>query len=449
MFFDDKIETITNSFNFITQLEENQTEYIFVKNKTFEKYIHLDKITAKNISFQNCIFKEHFQISKFFDSNLYLEFCSFNSSFSCSSENIISNFTIQDCTFENIYFYEGNFISCYWNIYRCKQLIIFKGYFKELVISSEKQKEVCIDKVLIEANGNILFKGGYDNKKQTIVKINEITISNYINDSIVAFQNIYLNKLFIHNYFCKNGIKLINIQPLFKKGWILKITNSNIGKSEVFNIDFCKIRHFQVRNSQFSQTQISNIKTPENLKKILFNEINSNKILEFIGLFIYNPKKRKFYTELKEKLAQIKTIYINDSVNFSKYHSLELLAYNKSLNWSNFTVKLIIILSYLTSNFGQSISKPIISLLIVQLVMFYLMIDYGFFKDTLVISFSNANFEGLKLGFEQFLFYLNPFRKFENHFSIDLKFIIIDLIMRIWSSYMIYNFIRASRRFIK
>jgi len=122
-------------------------------------------------------------------------------------------------------------------------------------------------------------------------------------------------------------------------------------------------------------------------------------------------------------------------------------AYNKCLSWkSDFGTKLILRLSYLTSNYGQSIFLPLVWLIVGHFLFFSVGLILGGYLP-LHISYSNPTSEGFKRAFEYFFIYINPVRKAET--SLSGYLIVLDIIMRIWSSYMIYNIIRASRRFIK
>lgn len=122
-------------------------------------------------------------------------------------------------------------------------------------------------------------------------------------------------------------------------------------------------------------------------------------------------------------------------------------AHDRSLSWKNsFWTKLVIKASSWTSAFGQSVDRPIVFLFVGHFIFFMILLVYGFFMP-LHISFSHPNFEGFWLGVNNYFRLINPLRGIDYSFKGGL--IIIDLAMRIWSSYMIYNIIRATRRFIR
>lgn len=124
-----------------------------------------------------------------------------------------------------------------------------------------------------------------------------------------------------------------------------------------------------------------------------------------------------------------------------------MISYEKSIGlekdpWT----KMILQMSHCFSDFGQSLSRPFVGLISGHLILFIMLILSGHYEN-LSINFSSGNSEGFRMAFEQYFKLINPLRRAENTF--DGYTIIIDVLMRIWSSYMIYNLIRATRRFIK
>jgi hypothetical protein len=156
----------------------------------------------------------------------------------------------------------------------------------------------------------------------------------------------------------------------------------------------------------------------------------------------YFLKNREIYRQLKYALSKQ-----GDIVNEQKFHTQEMLVYDRSLLFrKDFWTKLIIKLSYCFSDFGQSFLKPLLWLLIGHWLLFMVLIQSNNYND-LLISFSNPTWAGFELGIERYFQLINPLRKTETGFSGSR--IILDLAMRVWASYMIYNLVRATRRFIK
>lgn len=89
--------------------------------------------------------------------------------------------------------------------------------------------------------------------------------------------------------------------------------------------------------------------------------------------------------------------------------------------------------------------KPLLWLLVGHYIFFIVaFLLNGFYP--LHISLFQANASDFQEAFTIYFVYINPFRRLE--ISLPGYLILLDLLMRVWSSYMIYNLIRASRRFI-
>lgn len=123
-----------------------------------------------------------------------------------------------------------------------------------------------------------------------------------------------------------------------------------------------------------------------------------------------------------------------------------MIAFKRSLNWElNLGTYLVILFSEVFSNFGQSIKRPLFGLLLGHLILFIFLLQNGFF-DHLIINEIAINYSPVT-AFEYYFKLINPLRR--NEIPITGYLAIIDIIMRIWSSYMIFNLVRATRRFIK
>lgn len=167
--------------------------------------------------------------------------------------------------------------------------------------------------------------------------------------------------------------------------------------------------------------------------------IKTAKLRTEIDVSAYYAKQREIYRQLKYAMNRQ-----GDLINEQRFHALEMDVYDKSLLWSTSRwTKMILKLSRWTSDYGQSVIKPIVWLLVVHFVLFSILVAFSYFPE---LHFSiSPNWQGMKDGWNYYFETINPFRKVESGSS----FVFIDLLMRIWSSYMTYNFIRASRRLIK
>lgn len=121
--------------------------------------------------------------------------------------------------------------------------------------------------------------------------------------------------------------------------------------------------------------------------------------------------------------------------------------YNKSLVWSlkSFSTKLILTFSKWFSNYGLSLSRPIL-LILINILPFYLLIYNEKVLNVSAVSFSESSMKGFLNALGQFLYYINPLRKLET--NTDSLFLTLDLCIRIISSFSLYSMIRATRRFL-
>lgn len=148
---------------------------------------------------------------------------------------------------------------------------------------------------------------------------------------------------------------------------------------------------------------------------------------------------RNVYRQLK--LASSKQ---GDIVSEQFFHGKEMNAYYKSINWgTNLWTKAVLILSKVTSNFGQSFILPLLFLLLSSAICAFLVwVAMGSPKDEL---YMNSGY-----WVSEILRYANPLRKISEYHTHQCNYIYaIDTLSIVPSSYLIYNIIRATRRFVR
>ncbi|MEO8413031.1 MAG: hypothetical protein ABI472_05200 [Ginsengibacter sp.] len=173
------------------------------------------------------------------------------------------------------------------------------------------------------------------------------------------------------------------------------------------------------------------IKTRRTSKNLIFKETR----LQF-------SNKKDLFKQIKYALSKQ-----GDQINEKLFYNLEMTTHNKSLTLTikNFSTKFILGLSKATSNYGLSLKRPLI-LILTNCIPFYLLVIHGKIQGVHNVSFSETTSDVLWDAIAQFLYMLNPFRRFELNLSgSDLIF---DIWIRIISSYAIYNLVRVTRRFI-
>jgi len=398
---------------------------------------------SKKVSFEHCFCDDEFY---FFPGVEFKDEC-----------NII-HLTVQ----AQIYVKGGKFGKALWSIINEGTVKIAGGHFEELNIGywgGVHLRELTLDNR--KSSGFIKVSGEGS-------KIEFLLIFQSSKDLIISIEDISLNVLSIYRYRNDAGFRLTNIKPIvIERPSEITIAESYLGKAEFYSIDFRQFEFFSILNTHLTDTSFVNIgwkfnilalkgtmvgKTAdeealpskiEALSKDWFADTESgHPMREDSSVLQYFTNQRETYRQLKFALGKQ-----GDIINEQKFHTLEMIAYDKSLPLGkDFWTTLIIKFSYWFSDFGQSFTRPLRALLIGQLILMLLYICSGGVKDV-TLSFTDFNRTGLTISIGRYFYLVNPLRKIDD--NLPWMIVVIDLLMRIWSSYMVYNIIRATRRFIK
>lgn len=256
------------------------------------------------------------------------------------------------------------------------------------------------------------------------ITADNIKIVGYQMSASIVFEWTTVENLTIESFNNLNGLVFASLIPKSNAAEI-DINRCYLGKTEFYDVNLSKFKNIRIIDSHLIDCLFSGVQWKYNL-----NTTDGMKKSEMD--FEYYAENREVYRQLKYALSKQ-----GDTINEQKFHTQEMLAHYNSLSWaSDFWNKAIIWLSHTTSDFGQSIWWPIRALLSVHYMLFMLALGLRAFE---VNSFNDCVYH--------FFYLINPLHKSEDIFQGWT--IILDMLMRIWSSYMIYNIIRASRRFIK
>lgn len=448
----------------VSKFYDKDRKALFIKDKKFEDVINIDyELNTYDIIFDNCeferdlIFKERatveisitFQDCKFFCEALFL------------GGNFSKPITFNNCKVPNssISFKGGDFKSIRIDRGDVCRLEFFKGNFKEINVGAYGH-EMFIDEIFInytQVVGKIDFFRTVSFKfdvrgilnSESFLSISECLIQNFIiceftNNGRLRLSRLFCNfdKLKIYYYEEFKDI-LIRFKERFNKiSPTFFIENSVLNKSELFSIDFSDYTLVSIRESSLVDIIISNITWP---KKILYLPVPNSENLKSL-----NPKAVKSKSDFKlirENYRQIKYACSKqgDYIGEQYFHGLEMNAYNNSLSCKkDFWTKAILKFSHCTSNYGQSLLLPIVWITVFNGLLFWLMYISGGTKFS-SYDFSNSSNYFDTIG--EFLRLVNPLHK--NDPELKGISLCLDIILRISSSYFLYNIIRATRRFIK
>lgn len=360
----------------------------------------------------------------------------------------------RECCIEEIYFDPKTkldyvaFVDCVIGL----MAIVFGSIKFMDVEMSEKAKNLpVIHQLYINLDG---VSGQFIFKPQ--IEIKSLTLRGFLkNDTILQFINSKLSWVDIHGVTNQGLLKIQDCEADPNSTTAFLIETSDLGKAEFINLDLSAFTNviFQVVNltsSVFNNVQWPKfIQTPKNVfppgRSVSQVQNRIKRLSRYPETFGDTSWESQRETNRQLKHAMAKQ---GDTINEQHFHMLEMNAYAKTLKGTNKRgTRLILQLSNFTSSYGQSIWKPFWQLIVAQFILMLLAIAFHSFPD-LRFSYKHASWAGFNKAAYYFFYYINPL-----HRPIAEVFmgwtIIINLLMRIIASYMIYNFVRASRRFLK
>ncbi len=444
-----KNEEVSVEMNVLAEKAKHSAEVfgIEIKNKVLlESFAYTDKIP---IHFTECIFLNDFTLHQ----NEFTFDQRFTRCFFLKGIHLLDITQPNKITFLNCRLYGQSIIT---------------GEIEKISFLSTQVNEMIVGRCAInflELGGKDMAKAGKINfiddaviKKLLVANyaINELYFSSMAEDSTVF--NCRFNAILFQRIRNEKHLKLLNCGALFIKGKTSHFMSneSNLGKAEFFQFDFSSFDEVNFINSVLNDCLFVNTTWKNNITTFAGyqmdnylkdrGEIKSNHFE--IGKSLHYKPSRQQLQDKKDVYRQLKYALNKqgDSINEQQFHIMEMNTYNKLLNFTpgNWSTKTILFLSRIGSNYGQSLLRPIAFLVIVNGVLFTL-------YELSAKGAALPNIDGLLLHpineLAKFIWFLNPFRKEQP--DVTSMALIIDIIMRIVSSYCIYNIIRASRRFIK
>jgi hypothetical protein len=429
--------------------EEYGKSIIFIDGYTFEdEHLILDDSITVNLplTFQGCTFKS----DKLF----------FISGLTCNETLTFEGCTISD----TIYFDSGTFKKEVLLKYvHVKSVRLSKCTFDKISISGYEIDEVWVSGTKFES----LYIGEHligDNIRKLVIFAKEDETGDVIvreqsfdeislhgtNKGSLSFAKIKCNIISITDFKNVGSLNFYGIEPkdLTNDKRYFQITNSNLDKVQFYRALFSQYKELIIIDSFITDALFIGCKWSNNVRAL-----NGPGYGAFEDSLKTGRKTTsKEIVAIKEAYRQLKISMSkhSDKIQEHKFYSEELNFHNKTLSWgmpwgNQFWDKMILLWSKTFSDYGQSFIKPLIWLLFGHYILFLIALLFNGF-DPLYISIYEPTEAGFQEAFEKFFIYINPLRRLETSFSGYLIF--LDLLMRIWSSYMIYNLIRASRRFI-
>ncbi len=402
------------------------------------------------------------------DLRLTFRNCTFNCEKSLFIDGLVCNeyVTFEGCSFSDGIFFQGGTFKkevCLKYVY-LKHIHLSHGTFDKISISGyniqkiwvsgAKFESLYIGEYLVGDNiGELTIFASLNEVGNIVVKeqsFDKIYLSGTNKDKKFDFSKIKCNTVSITNFTNEGFLNFYGIEPknLTNNERYFQIINSNLEKVQFYRAFFSQYKELIIIDSFITDSLFIGCLWDNNIRALWGPGYGSfEKSLE-TGRKITRSETvaiKEAYRQLKISMSKH-----SDKIQENKFYAEELNFHNKTLKWekpwnNQFWDKLILHWSKVFSDYGQSFIKPLFWLLFGHLTLFFAALLLKGFAP-LHISLCNPTAEGFKNAFEKYFIYINPLRKLET--SLSGYLIILDLLMRIWSSYMIYNLIRASRRFI-
>jgi hypothetical protein len=267
-------------------------------------------------------------------------------------------------------------------------------------------------------------------------------------DAELLMTDVKYHRLSINKLFNNGKIRLFDLNPNQspESSGSIFMLGSNLGKTDFFNVNMASGIDLVISNCYFIDCTFVNVLWPIKLNIFALSGSDTN------------------WLDVKEMYRQLKYAYSKqgDSVLEHQFHSLEMDAYRTYLKEERRAIKksgkfdrwkrnrqtsIILLLSSCTSEYGQSFTRPICTLLLTGLFLFCIIVPLGGIKELYSGFHFSIRWNDVSSTIGHYFNFLNPLRKYDTQ-EINVT-LLIDFLMRIIASYCIYNFIRATRRFVK
>jgi hypothetical protein len=406
---------------------------VTVENKIFtESFLHQG---TAGITFKNCVFNEKMSLLACTPgSDIFIMNCVFKKEIFFGEIVSEQRIVFLDCSLEeNAIFSDLQVSRLELNLRYAKHIIFGeKSRIGEIQIGGKDRNKY----------GKIYLPASVGTKRIEInhAEIDDLYMPNSTLECELAVVNSNLTTLTLDNFRNDGTLKFLNCKAGQAADASILINQSNLGKAEFFRFDF----------SNFSKVNFTNSVIYESIfVNCVWSRMNiASEVVHFSPALntAEESEDRSLAQNKRDVYKQIKTAFAKqgDYVQEQFFHGLEMNQYYRSLSYKNdFWTKIILRLSYVTSDYGQSLARPVVSILAVNLLLFFVMFvlhSTGYDSVDFTKPGNYVNTVASLLNF------MNPLHKTDN---LSGGPFIVDSVSRVFSSYMIYNIIRSTRRFVK
>jgi hypothetical protein len=442
------------------------SDSITLENIVFERLLLCRGQFDKRLIFKSCYFSKGIFVNGCtFEKGVYFDLCYFGDSLVFDKHvEFRDSLMIIGGVAKVVDFQGGKYQGCTLSFKAVEQIYFNGGEYTDARVSCYDDSPV-IDKITMQASsmkGFIRILG-----KET--KIYFLSVTGGSEALELSVEDAQVHSIYFFRYYGKS-LKLFNIKPTvlhYPSEFFL--LDSNFGKAEFYSIQLDRYTLVNIIDCYLIDSILIGVTWPKKLHYMgygFFSPKDSEERKHYDQFYeLYSELKKEngerfspevetflFYrgqlSKVKETYRQLKYAYSKQGDFFQehRFHVLEMNTLKRLFHWKKNGLQILIIdFSYRFSEFGQSLKRPVLGLFLVHWFFFLLVIATGFYPHlSLMGRFTEA-------GLSEAVFYyfklINPLRSFDE--NIKGYLIILDLSMRIWSSAMLYNIIRATRRFIK
>jgi hypothetical protein len=416
--------------------------------ETKEKYfVFHDEIDCKlRLEFKECSFagqKVVFIMGMTCQQYVTFDDCHFSDGIYIQSGTFLKELAFKKIRTTDFHLTGGTFSTITFSAYEVRQFWLSGGKFELLDIGYWVGGDNLGDLVIFNNKGEL------GNIRVRSKRLNKLSLHGTNLNKSFDFRILECSEVLIADFTNTGELNFFGLRPTSgDQSSYFQIINSNLNKAQFYQTIFGQYTEFIIIDSYIIDCLFIGCQWASNVRALRGPGYDTFKKSLEGGRKIENAESygiKEAYRQLKLSMNKH-----SDKVQETAFYAKEMNLYNQLLKWfapwkNAFWDKVILHFSRIFSNYGQSFLRPLFWLLAGHLLFFIVALALNGFWP-LHISFAKPTSDGFKIAFERYFIYINPLRRLET--SLSGYLILLDLLMRIWSSYMIYNIVRATRRFI-
>lgn len=478
------LNAITDQSGLEGFFEENNYEEVHISNYNFSGNLtfrtrNMIRVNTKKLVFQNCLFIQGQMTFKEIEREyLYIEFR--NCKISTPIEFIgciLKNLRFETCQIQQIVFSNCAMESCEMYI---QNLEVFRNARETKTLHQMLDETIgthdSFAMTQATANKIELFNPGiqisnckmalrirgYNNlflKNLSIWQLNSPFSSTSIEhidifefgfggsnpSANISFKYLNVATFSVKNFYNQGVFTIFNVACLkeFRGSThaLFQCVQSNLGKAFFLRVNFRSYRFVDFEDSALVECLFTNSIWSSSRRPITRDKFMS---IHKGVIRIKSPEKlREIFRQLK--FAQSKG---GDTIWEKRFYAMEMTEYlgytSNGKLWKDW---IVLYLSKVTSDFGNSWIRPIFFILITSAMLFPIYFHTLNFDPNADCCQTLPLVERASVLVKEWIKFCLPIRTID--FDLPLLSLLCDLLMRLVSSYGIYNFIRATRQFVK